>query len=154
MSILLLPIIVISLIKNCKVMSRGSSVSFAAILIMLVSVLGACGGGGADRVRQEQLNEVKESALENLNEMLHDLEQRVEFLEEHIEEAEGEAKAELEEARELLEEQKEELEGEIAKIDEATLDTWNEVIENTSQVIQQVRTETNEIINIIREHIE
>lgn len=135
-------------------MARSSKVSFAAILIMLVFVLGACGGGGADRVRQEQLNEVKESALDNLNDMLYDLEQRVEFLGEHIEEAEGEAKAELEEAREQIKEQKGVIEKEIAKIDEATLETWNEVIENTSQVIQQVRTETNEIINNIREHVE
>ncbi len=144
----------ISLSRNYRVSTKGSSISLAAILIMLVFILGACGGGSADRVRQEQLNEVKESALENLNDMIHDLDQRIEFLGEHIEEAEGEAKDELEEARDQLKEQKDVLEQEADKIDEATLDTWNDVIENTSQVIQQVRTETNDIINNIREHIE
>ncbi len=140
--------------KERKTILNGTPVSIAALIIMMAVVLGACGGGSADRVRQEQLNEVKESTVENLNDILYDLEERIEFLEGHIKEAEGDAKAEFEEANETLEEQKKRIEQKLVHIDEATLDTWNDVIDKTSVVIQEVRSATNEAIRDIRELVE
>ena len=114
------------------------------LIIMFSLILGAC-GGGADRVRQEQLNERKESTAGNLNDILHDIEERIEIAEYQMEEAEGELQEELEELNSALKEQKENIEKELELINEATLETWNDVIDNTSKTIREVRTETNEI---------
>ncbi len=134
---------------------KNPVIKIMSMLVMFALLLASCGGGGsADRVRQEQLNEIKESTSESLHDLLHDIEERIEIIEEQMEHADGELEAQLEESRDAVKEQKEIIENEMAKIDEATLDTWNDVIESSSATIAQVRSEINEISRKVRDLIE
>jgi uncharacterized protein HemX len=123
------------------------------LIIMFSLILGAC-GGGADKVRQEQLNERKESTAGNLNDILHDIEERIEIAEYQMEKAEGELQEELEELNSALKEQKENIENELKLVNEATIETWNDVIDNTSETIREVRSKTNEITKKLRDLME
>jgi hypothetical protein len=125
------------------------------IMILLASFLiVSCGGGGQDRVRHQQLEELREETLTDLNSIIFDIEERVKYVDEQLPETSGEVTSELEDAREELIQQKELVEAEVIKVENATLNNWNDVIEGTSEVAVHARTRTNEISRDVRESLE
>lgn len=126
---------------------------FPLVMILAAFFIISC-GGGQDRVQHQQLNELKGTTTENLNSIIDEIDERIEYLDEEISNASGNRKAELEDARNDLNNQKKLLEEEIENIEVATLENWNDVIENTSEVTVSVRARTNEISREVREMLE
>jgi hypothetical protein len=131
-----------------------ANLKFSAFIILAALFLMSCGGGGQDRVRHQQLDELKEKTTADLNSIINDIDDRIEFLDEEISEASGSLEAELEDARGELNDQKKLLETEIERIENATLENWNEVIEHTSEVTVNARNKTNEVSREVREMLE
>ncbi|MFO7923995.1 MAG: hypothetical protein R6U58_09915 [Bacteroidales bacterium] len=142
-----------TLIRKFRVQHENSGIG-VLLLITFILFLASCGGGSGNKVREEQLKEVKESSVENLNDMMQDIDERIEYLNEQAEEADDDLKAEIEESIEVLEDQKELLEKELEKVEDATFETWNDVLDNTSETIREVRSNINDISLKINELIE
>ncbi len=130
---------------------KKSKSTFPAFIVVLSLLLFSCGGGSQQRAQSDQLDELKEKTTANLKTVIIDIEERVDFLDDHISEADGELRADLENARKEMTEQKELLDIEIENIQAATLEDWNDVIENTSETTARVRNKINELTRELRE---
>jgi hypothetical protein len=125
-----------------------------AIVSIVSLILIACGGGGHNKVRLEQLNEHKSNTLVTLNSIIDDIDQRIAFIDDEIDKAGGVTKERLEDARIELMDQKILIEEEKENIENATMENWNDVIESTSETTEGVIARTNEISSEVRETLE
>jgi hypothetical protein len=133
--------------------------SFIAAIPFLIAVLiWSCGGGDgtstAERLKQDQLNEVKESVLAEINNLKNEVEQRIEFLEDEAGTADNQVRARMDEYRNELIEQNELLSKEYQNIQDATFEEWNDIAEGASETINQVNQKTNEITKEVRDLID
>lgn len=107
--------------------------------------LWSCGGGASQQhIMEEQLIEAKGSVTSDLTDIKEDLEERIEYLDDQIEQAEDELKEKLKEARAQLKIQQAIIEQELEVVKEANLDTWDSVVERTTETVTNVRTNTND----------
>lgn len=145
-----------SFMKNQILFFKRNYINLFSVLFILTAMFTlSCGGSSSqDKVREEQLKEIKAKAKSDLNALINDVEERIEYLDEEIENASGEAEQQLQDSREELEVQKERINDELDKIEEASLDTWNDVIDKTSEVTNDVRAKTNEISREVRDLLE
>jgi DNA anti-recombination protein RmuC len=127
------------------------------ILLTIISVfLLSCGGGGGagDRIRQQQLEEVRANVLTELNSLKHEVQHRIDYLDEETEKAGSELKQQLEEYRTRLDQQLTHLDEEMALVSGATIENWNNVVENASETAAEVTARTSEISRKVRELLE
>ena len=124
------------------------------LIAFLAIVFWACGGGGQNRVQRQQLEETKQETVQNINRYKNDIKERIEYVESELEEATGEAREKLMDAKNDLQAQHDLLEAELAKVESATLETWNNVIKGTSQVLSDSRKKTNEISRKVRDMLD
>jgi hypothetical protein len=135
-------------------LARTLKLMFPLILMLSTFLIVSCGGGGQDRVRHQQLEDLKQETTTDLNSIILDIEERIRYLDEQIAETSGNHTSELEDARNELNNQKKLLEAELNNINDATLSNWNDVIEVTSEVTVNARARTNEISRDVREILE
>jgi hypothetical protein len=132
---------------------------YAALPFLIALLLSSCGGGDgtstAERLRQDQLNEVKEGVLAEINNLKNEIDKRIEYLEVEGGTTTGnQVDAQLLEYRKELNQQNELLAKEYQNVQDATFEEWNDIVENASETINQVSQRTNEITREIREIVE
>lgn len=124
------------------------------VIIVLLGVMVWSCGGGPGRAEKQQLEEKKQETVQNINRMKNDIEDRIKYVETEISEATGEMQQDLQEARKELENQRDVLAAELEKIKAATLDSWNQVIAETSKRLGESRKKTNEVSKKVREMLD
>lgn len=126
------------------------------ILFTAMLLLWSCGGGGGAQrqVQEEQLEEVKESVTSDLYELRHDIMERIAYVDHQLEEATGETQEVLEASQQELKEQLADLEQEIKNVREASLETWDSVLQHVTATVTRVQEERNEISLKVRELLE
>jgi phage-related minor tail protein len=136
------------------VMKRSKQISFPALLVSLL-FLWSCGGGGAQRqVQEEHLAEVKESVSSDLYELRHDIMQRIAYVENQLEDATGEVEEILVESRDELQSQLVQIEIELKNVQEASLETWDSVLEQVTASVIKAQEIRNEVSLEVRELLE
>lgn len=125
------------------------------VLFFSILIFWSCGGGGAQRqVQEEQLNEVKESVSSDLYELRHDIMERIAYVETQMEDATEEVRDKLEESRGKLDEQLVVIEQEIQNVENASLETWDAVLQQVTGSVQKAQEKRNEVSLKVRELIE
>lgn len=137
-----------------KTLSKTITGSYPMIAVIFFAIFMWSCGGGQNKVQNEQLKEAKETTTQNLNKYKNEIEERIDYVEGQIEEASGEMKEELEESRAALKEQQELLEAELENVQDATVDSWNDVVSQASQSLTQARSKMNEVSKNVRELLE
>ena len=125
-----------------------------SVVFLLSLFIWACGGGSQQQVQERQLEEVKQDTELEIRQLLNDINERLEVIEDEMEEASGEIEEELEEAHQELLEQREIIEAEIEKVQNASLDTWEQVRISVSQKYNEARTTTNDVSRRVRDMLD
>jgi predicted nucleic acid-binding Zn-ribbon protein len=120
-------------------------------LMLAFVFLWSCGGGGQQKVMEEQLQDAKDSATQSLNDLQKDLDDRIAYIDEQMETANEEVKEDLAAARAEFEEQKVLVSEELKNIEEAGLDTWDSVVAKTNELVADIKTARNEVSLKVRE---
>lgn len=120
-------------------------------LMLAVVFLWSCGGGGKQKVMEEQLQEAKNSATQSLEDLQKDLDERIAYIDEQMGTADEEIKEDLMAARSEFEEQKALVARELKNVEEAGLETWDSVVEKTQEIVLEVNTATNKVSLKVRE---
>jgi hypothetical protein len=124
---------------------------FRIILFAFVVMFAtACAENDTTASDLERLEENKIHTQQVLVKFKIDLEKRIAYIDEELSTARGRIRSGLNEARTELETQKEIIESEISNVSNATLDNWNEVVENASQSIIVAKSKTNEVSRNVR----
>ena len=144
----------INCIKNQKYIINLLNIPIIVLFLSSALINFSCGGGAQERIRQEQLKEVKESVTNDLNKIAAEINQRIEYLEVYIENAEDNLKKKLEDSYAELKKHKQVIEKELEIVEDATLKNWDDVIDNTSEKVRQVRSKTSEVSKKVQELIE
>ena len=121
----------------------------ACAIILLALTFTSC-GGGQDRASKQKLEETKQQTIQNINKYKNDIQERIDYVDQQLENASGELRDNLTAAREELKAQKEVLEGELQTVKNATLETWNTVIKETSDKLAKARSKMNEVSKNVR----
>lgn len=121
---------------------RSVTVFLAAIVIF-----SACGNGerAARQAQKGQLEEAKEQTKTSVEMVKDDINERIEYIKEQKEDATGEVEEELKVAQSELEEQMKQLDARLAKVEEATVETWQDVLAETSGMVEESKKKTNEV---------
>ena len=137
-------------IKTTGLAKKAQGIS---LLLLLAIIFASCGDGQrqARKVQEEQLKEAKEDAEVNIRQIKNDLGERIAYLEDEIEEASGDLKEELKEARSELKKQRSKLDKELTKIQEATMETWNDALAEASKTLENTTRKRNEVSKKVRE---
>ncbi len=117
-------------------------------------LLWSCGGGAQQQVQEEKLAEAQESVTADVQEMKRDINERVAYLDEEIEASSGELQEKLQAFRAELEEQQEILDGEIERVENASLETWESVLDQVTAAVIKAREKTNEVSREVREMLD
>jgi hypothetical protein len=138
-----------------RIVMKSLKQSVFPVFFFSLIILWSCGGGGAQRqVQEEKLAEVKASVSSDLYELRRDIMERIAYVEDELDEATGETQEVLEESRGELQAQLGEVEKEIENVREASLETWDSVIQQVNGTVSRVREKRNEISLRVRELIE
>lgn len=121
--------------------------------LLLMFLFSACGDSGQQQAK-EKLKEVKETTTLQLQELKKDIDQRIEYIDEQIEEASGELEENLKEVRSELKKQQEVIEKEMENVKNASVETWDSVLNNVRTNYQSARTKMNEASKTVREWLE
>ncbi|MFW5707787.1 MAG: hypothetical protein ACOCX0_02130 [Bacteroidota bacterium] len=122
----------------------GKRYQTLTVLIMMMFLI-SCGGGGQNRQSERQLEEAKQETIQSINKIKVDIQDRIKYVDQEMENTTGETRDELQTARRELEAQCDILDAEMEEVNEASLDTWNEVINSTSQTLAETRKKVNEV---------
>ena len=135
-----------------KTYSGKTSASYLMVALFLSTILlFSCGGGGGQTsANKRQLEDAKQKTVQNINKLKNDIQDRIVYVDGEIEQATGEIKENLQEARAELEEQRNVLNEELKKIQDATIDTWNDVVAKSTATLGQVKSKTNEVSRKVR----
>jgi hypothetical protein len=120
-------------------------------LMLAFVFLWSCGGGNQQKAMEEQLQDAKDSAIQSLNDLQKDLDDRIAYIDEQMETANEEVKEDLAAARAEFEEQKVMVSEELKKIEEAGLDTWDSVVAKTNELVADIKKARNEVSLKVRE---
>ena len=120
-------------------------------LMMAVIFLWSCGGGNQQKQMEEKLAEAKKTCNQNLNELNKDLDERIAYIDEQMETASEDVREDLMAARTQMEEQKTLVAQELKNIEEAGLESWDEVVAETRAMVVKIRQSRNEISLKVRE---
>jgi len=137
-----------------KTLSRISSRNYPLIVMIFFAMFLVSCGGGQNRAQKEQLKEAKQSTIQNINRYKNEIQERINYVDEQIEEATGELEENLKEARTELEAQKDLLAQELKNVDEATFDTWNDVVAKASESLGKARSKMNDVSRNVRAWLE
>lgn len=129
-------------------LSKGFVIS--ALLITVISLY-SCGAGRPGEAELRRFEETKLAAIEQINTAKTDLQNRIAIIDTELKNATGQAYEELQIARAELVAEVEKLEGELVKIQESTIGTWDQVVEEASTTIQEAQTQAEELTGGIRE---
>lgn len=124
------------------------------VVIFFATLMWSCGGGGQNKVQREQLNEAKQQTLQNINKYKNEIEERINYVNGQIDEASGELEENLKEAREELKAQQELLTAELKNVEDASIETWNDVVAKASESLGKARSKMNEVSKNVREWLE
>jgi len=134
-----------------KNFSKITAASYPLIaMIFFVTLLWSCGGGGQNKVQREQLKEAKQQTTQNINRYKNEIEERINYVNTQIDEASGELQEDLKEAREELKAQQELLLAELKNVEDASIETWNNVVANASASLTKARSKMNEVSKNVR----
>lgn len=128
--------------------------SIKLISLFLVMLIAWSCGGGQQQERDKKLKEVKETTNTQLENLMADIDKRIQYLDEQIEEASGELEENLKEVREELKNQKKMIANEVESVKKATFEGWNEALSHATQKYQEARSKTNEVSKKVREWLE
>jgi DNA repair exonuclease SbcCD ATPase subunit len=128
----------------------GASYLMIALFLSAILIYSCGGGGGQTNTNKRQLEEAKQKTVQNINKLKNDIQDRIAYVDGEIEQATGEIKDNLQEARAELEEQRNVLNEELKKIQDATIDTWNDVVAKSTGTLAQVKSKTNEVSKKVR----
>ena len=124
--------------------------SYSIVTIMAMTLLLWSCGGGQSSSNKKQLEEAKQQTVQNINRIKNDIEERISYVDSEIETASGEIKENLQTARAQLSEQKDLLNAELTNVQEASIETWNDVVAEASSAISQARSNTLEVSKKVR----
>ncbi len=124
------------------------------VMIFVTALFWSCGGGGQNKAQREQLQEAKNQTIQNINRYKNEIEERIDYVDGQIEEATGELKNELEDARATLKEQQKILVTELKNVEDASLETWNDIVAGASESLGKARSKMNEVSKNVRELLE
>lgn len=124
------------------------------VVIFLASLMWSCGGGGQNKAQREQLKEAKQQTTQNINRYKNEIEERINYVDSQIDEASGELEENLKEAREELKAQQELLAAELKNVEDASIETWNDVVANASESLTKARSKMNEVSKNVRSWLE
>jgi cell division protein FtsB len=136
---------------------RANGITFMVLTCLITILSWSCrggSGGAGEKLRYEQLNEVRENVLSEISSLNAEISHRIKYLKEEEGKAGDELRNQLRAYREELERQKELLENETRNIKGATHTDWNDVVENTSSTINLVSQKVSEISREVRELLE
>lgn len=125
-----------------------------AVLFFSLFLFYSCGQSAEDKVRQNQLDEVKQSVNEDLVALRGDVENRMERINQELEGAEQQTAEQLSNAHSELENQLERLNEEMQAVENATIENWDEVVARVSQTATDVRSRTIEITQEVNQLLE
>lgn len=134
-------------------LKKLSNLYVYVVIAMLGMLVWSCGGGPGAADKQK-LEETKQETVQNINKIKTDIQQRIDYVESELEEATGEVRDELMKAKTELENQRDVLAAELEEIKGASLETWNEVIAQTSKKLGEARKKTNEVSKKVREMLD
>lgn len=117
-------------------------------------LLWSCGGGAQRQVQEEKLTEAKESVQSDVEEMKSDINERIAYLDEEIEASSGELQEKLQAFRAELKEQQEILDGELERVENASLETWDSLLDQVTATVIEVRKKTGEVSLEVREMLD
>jgi chromosome segregation ATPase len=130
--------------------------SYMTVALFLITILFfSCGGGGGQTsANKRQLEDAKQKTIQNINKLKNDIQDRITYVEGEIEQATGEIKENLQTAKSELEEQRNVLNEELKKVQDASIDTWNDVVARSSATLGQVKSKTNEVSKKVRDWLD
>lgn len=134
--------------------NKAKQITLMMGLMMAVFIFWSCGGGNQKKEMEEKLMEAKKSAIENLNDLSQDLDERIAYIDEQLKTASEEIKEDLMAARAQLEEQKAIVAQELKNVEEAGLETWDSVVSSTQQMVVKIKSKRNEASLKVRELLE
>ena len=137
-----------------KTLLRISSGNYPVIVMIFFAMFLVSCGGGQNRVQKEQLREAKQNTIQNINRYKNEIQERINYVEGQIEEASGELEENLKEARNELEAQKDLLAQELKNVEQATFETWNDVVAEASESLGKARSKMNEVSRNVRAWLE
>jgi TolA-binding protein len=137
-----------------KTYSGITSASYMMVAVFLITILLFSCGGGQTGANKKQLEDAKQKTIQNINKLKNDIQERITYVEGEIEQASGEIKENLQQAKTELEEQKEVLNEELKKIQNASIDTWNDVVAKSSATLSQTKSKTNEVSKKVRDWLD
>jgi DNA anti-recombination protein RmuC len=120
------------------------------IFLMMMVLMAACSANDTSAEDQQRLEESKNTTAQALVKMKVDIENRIAYIDQELQTARGRIRVRLTEARAELDTQKVNLENEIRNVNQATLETWNEVVDDASESLARAKSKTNEVSRKVR----
>ncbi|MFP4065457.1 MAG: hypothetical protein ACLFS0_08145 [Bacteroidales bacterium] len=136
-----------------KILKSQHVFSFASALLLTV-FMASCGGGAQQKAQESQLKEVKAEVTQELTQLRSTIDERITTIDGELEHADGEVKEQLELGKESLEEQRAKLTEEIEKVEDASVEEWDEVVNDVTLTYREANEEMNTVSKNVREWLE
>lgn len=136
-----------------KILKRQHVFSFAAALL-LTAFMASCGGGAQKKAEESRLEEVKAEVTQDLTQLRSTIDERISTIEGELENADGELEEQLELGKESLEEQRAKLDEELEKVENASVEEWDAVINSVTMTYREANEEMNTVSQNVRDWLE
>lgn len=153
MDINLLQVLDLKIEAMKKILKSQHVFSFAAALLLTV-FMASCGGGAQQKAQESQLEEVKAEVTQELTQLRSTIDERITTIEGELEHADGELEEQLELGKESLEEQRAKLDEEIEKVENASVEEWDAVINSVTMTYREANEEMNTVSQNVRDWLE